>query len=142
MTTRRRVKLPLIKGRHPAARDLTTDDVAGVLLKQEVAASYDDLFRSVSGIAKEMQALNRQAVQAYTPIVEDILRTRSRDVNHIEHTLDHLLDFCSHASALALFKKLCRYYWEIDPAATARQVHAYRDMWDAEDETVEPGATP
>lgn len=40
-TTRRRVKLPLIKCRHPATRDLTADEVAGVLLKQEVDWSHE-----------------------------------------------------------------------------------------------------
>ena len=34
---------------------------------------------------------------------------------------------------LALFKTLCRYYWDIDPSATAAYVHAYREMWDPEE---------
>jgi hypothetical protein len=40
-TTRRRVKLPLIKCRHPATPDLTADDVADVLLKQEADWSHE-----------------------------------------------------------------------------------------------------
>ncbi len=31
---------------------------------------------------------------------------------------------------LGLYKKLCRYYYDIDPVATASYVYAYRDMWD------------
>ena len=35
-----------------------------------------------------------------------------------------------------LFKRLCRYYYTLDPAATADYVHSYRGMWDSEgDET-------
>jgi len=40
-TIRHRVKLPIIKCRHPAARDLAADEVAGVLLKQEVDWSHE-----------------------------------------------------------------------------------------------------
>jgi len=30
------------------------------------------------------------------------------------------------------YKKLCRYYFEIDPRATTSYLYAYRDMWDEE----------
>lgn len=93
---------------------------------------------SIRGIAESLNALNRQAVREYEPIVESILRSRSRDTGHIEHTLDGLLSFCGCDPALVLFKKLCRHYWEIDPAATARQIQAYREFWDS-DEINEPG---
>ena len=94
---------------------------------------YRDLLDSLRGFAREMRSLSQVAAGQYEPIVDDIIQTRSRDTNHIEHTLDHLLDFCHSPAPLALFKRLCRYYWTIDPAATARQIHAYRDMWDSEE---------
>lgn len=58
------------------------------------AASYHDLFHSLRGLAAQMQGISQLAVAQYTPVVESIILTRSRDGNHIEHTLDHLLDFC------------------------------------------------
>ena len=58
----------------------------------------------------------------YAPIVDSIVRARSRDIRHIEHTLDGLLDFCFDPEALLLYKKLCRHYYDIDPAATAEYV--------------------
>lgn len=100
--------------------------------------SFDTLLESVSSIAGSLHELNRQAVREYTPIVEGILRSRSRDADQIEHTLDGLVSFCGYAPALVLYKKLCRHFWEIDPAATAWHIHAYRDMWDSED-AEEPG---
>ncbi|MEI8373539.1 MAG: hypothetical protein WCJ35_11995 [Planctomycetota bacterium] len=102
---------------------------------------YDALFQSVCGIAKRFQSLNKRAVREYTPVVEGILRSRSRDIRHIEHTLDGLLDFCGYEPALLLYKRLCRHYWEIDPVATASYVFAYREMWDSE-ETEENQADP
>jgi hypothetical protein len=97
-------------------------------------SNYDTLLGSVNSLAERLQSLNRQAVRVYTPIVEDILRSRSRDVSHIEHTLDGILSVCGYGPALALFKKLCRYYWEIDAVATADYVNIYREMWDSEEE--------
>ena len=37
---------------------------------------------------------------------------------------------CADNEVLLLFRKLCRYYWEINPQATADYVNFYRRMWD------------
>ena len=95
----------------------------------------DDDMQAIRTLAGNMRDLQRQAAQAYLPIVDDIVRTRSRDTQHIEHTLDGLLDFCGHEPVLQLYKKLCRHYWDIDPATTADYVNAYREYWDSD----EPG---
>jgi hypothetical protein len=92
---------------------------------KDLVAAIVDLIESGSGLA-------RQAVAEYTPIVDSIVRTRSKDIRHIEHTLDGLLGFCFDSEALLLFKKLCRHYYFIDPAAAAEYVHMYREMWDPE----------
>jgi len=93
----------------------------------------DDLiFKGIHDLAGRMKDLERQAEQQYLPIVNDLLRTRSRDIVTIEHTLDGLLDFCGSEPILQLYKRLCRHYWEIDPSATASYINAYREMWDSE----------
>jgi hypothetical protein len=93
---------------------------------------YDALFQSLSAIADQMQELQAAAVAQYTPVVEAIIATRSRDVRQIEHTVDGLLDFCDHEQALLLYRRLCRHHFDIDPAATAGYINAYRDLWDSE----------
>ena len=93
---------------------------------------YATLFQSVSVIAEQMQGLQAVAVAQYTPVVENIIATRSRDVRQIEHTLDGLLDFCAYEQALQLYRRLCRHYFDIDPAATAGYINAYRELWDSE----------
>lgn len=100
---------------------------------------YDNLLQSLRGFAGSLQAVNRQAVREYTPVVESILRSRSRDAGHIEHTLDGLLSFCCYEPALVLFKKLCRHYWEMDPVAAAYHVNPYREMWDSDEEADSQG---
>lgn len=62
-------------------------------------------------------------------MVEEILRTGSRDAAHIERMLDGLLDFCDHELVLSMYRQLCRHYWSINPTATTNYVHAYRDRW-------------
>ena len=102
-------------------------------------SDYEEFLEGMKGLAGELQAVNQRATDAYAPIVDEIVRSRSRDINHIEHTLDGLLGFCCHDAALVLFKKLCRYYWDIDPIATAGHINAYRDMWDSDEiEAVAP----
>jgi hypothetical protein len=85
-------------------------------------------------LVNALSTLARRAVTEYTPLVESIVHERSHDIRRIEHTLDGLLDFCFAPEALLLYKKLCRHYYFIDPAAAADSVYAYRDMWDSEPE--------
>ncbi|MFA7242697.1 MAG: hypothetical protein WC091_21535 [Sulfuricellaceae bacterium] len=92
----------------------------------------DDAMQAIRTLAGSMRNLQRQAEQQYLPVVEDILRTQSRDTQHIKHTLDGLLDFCGHEPVLRMYKNLCRYYWDIDPAATADYINAYREYWDSD----------
>lgn len=92
-------------------------------------------YKAIISLAWDLHELQQQAAQQYEPVVDDILRTRNRDIRHIEHVLDGLLDFCGYEPVLEMYKKLCRHYWEIDPAATASYINAYREYWDSD----EPG---
>ena len=92
----------------------------------------DDAMQAIRTLAGSMRDLQQQAAQQYLPVVDDILRTRCRDTQHVEHTLDGLLDFCGHEPVLQLYKQLCRHYWDIDPAATAYYIDAYREYWDSD----------
>lgn len=103
----------------------------------EQPCNTDDM-QTFLKFAESLRDIQRQAAQQYQPVVNDILRTHSRDAEHIEHTLDRLLDFCGDETVLQMYKKLCRHYWDIDPAATAFYVNAYREYWDSD----EPGDQP
>jgi hypothetical protein len=90
-----------------------------------------DVFR---GYTESFQALVRQALPLYTDTVNALIRDECRDRHQIEYTLDHLLDFCYDAKMLVLYKRLCRYYFPLDPAATVSYIRAYRDLWDSDNE--------
>jgi REP element-mobilizing transposase RayT len=100
------------------------------------------LLKSVNALARELQGLQAAAVAEYTPVVETLIATGSRDVRQIEWTLDGLLDFCGHSPVLDLYRRLCRHYFDIDPVATASYVNAYREMWGADEEMVGAGLKP
>lgn len=97
-------------------------------------ARMDELVSAIRPLAEALRALHAQAVAVYRPEVDAIIASRSRERRWIEHTLDGLLSVSGDDDALAVFKRLCRYYWDIDPAATATYVHAYRDMFGDEGE--------
>ncbi len=96
----------------------------------------DVLLENVSVLAGQMQDLARQAHAGYAAEVEALIAARSRDIQRIEHLLDGILDFGFDDIMTQLFKRLCRYYYTLDPAATASYVHIYREMWDSEGEEV------
>jgi hypothetical protein len=99
----------------------------------EQPSDYDDMLRGIKAIAEGLCGMQELGVAQYTPIVDLIIATRSRDACHIQLTLDYLLDFACHPAGLALYKKLCRYYYTLDPAATANYVNYYREMWDTDE---------
>ena len=94
----------------------------------------DAIAGGLDALVGQLQRLQLQAAQQYQPVVNALLRSGSRDVQQIEHTLDGLLDFCGHAPVLEMHRRLCRHYWDIDPAATSEYVKAYRVRWDGEDD--------
>jgi len=94
---------------------------------------FDERFEPIRALAGEMQKLAELALQQYTPVVDDIIGNNSKDVHYIEQTLDRLLDFCFFEPIVHLYRRLCRYYFDIDPNATVSYIYTYRDMWDSEE---------
>lgn len=103
-------------------------------MKSKTKPKLDDLVQSIGEIAMARDQIARQAEKQYALEVEHILKTQCRNPRQIEHLLDGMLDFCFNPAMLYLYKKLCRYYFEIDREATASYVYAYREMWDEEGE--------
>ena len=101
---------------------------------ESASPAGDAEFAKIRSLAASVHAIHRQRVALLSPIAQALIDTRSRNVKEIEHTLDHLLDCACIPEGLAIFKALCRYYYTINPAATASYVLAYREMWDSETE--------
>jgi hypothetical protein len=99
-------------------------------MKTKKSERMNDLIQAIGDLAKVQTQLTRQAERQYASEVEAIRRDQSRDPQRINHILDGILDFCFDPGMLCLFKKLCHYYFKIDPEATASYVNTYREMWD------------
>jgi len=108
------------------------------LAAPSVPPDFENLVTNLTALAESLRGIQELGIAQYTPVVESIIATRSRDVAHIERTLDHLLDFACHPAGFLLYRRLCRHYWNIDPAATADYVNIYREMWDAAGEEAQP----
>ena len=70
-------------------------------------------------LAKDLQMLSKKAVIEYERELEEIVDSNCREIRRIERTLDGMLDFGFDKDMVALFRKLCRYYYAIDQNAAA-----------------------
>lgn len=94
---------------------------------------------TMSNIAGQVTAIFSRAIDEARLEVDAIIQGRVRDTLRIEHLLDHMLGFCCDLEMLVEFKRLCRYFYDLDPQATVSYVHAYREMWDTPEDEDEGG---
>jgi hypothetical protein len=86
----------------------------------------------IKNLIESRNALAKQAHEQYKLAVNNIIETKNKDVNHICYTMDCMLDFCFDEKMLLLYRRLCRYLYDIDSTAAADYVNHYREMWDDE----------
>jgi hypothetical protein len=98
--------------------------------KTETESKVDDLVQRIGKLAEVLKNLARQAKSLNSVEVDAIINDKIRDSMRIERCLDRMLDFCFDEEMLFVYKKLCRYYFDIDPEATVSYVNFYREMWD------------
>jgi hypothetical protein len=88
------------------------------------------MMKEIKKLFESMQKLAASAVKEYTPDVDYLISSNITDFNEIERTLDGLLDFCFDEKMLLLFKKLCKYYYGLNPYGAAEYVNFYREQYD------------
>jgi len=94
----------------------------------------DDTAQSLREILARIGRILGEAQTAYTHEVDALIHENCSDPERIEHLLDGLLDFCFDPEMLGLYKRVCRYYFDINPEATADYVRFYRELWDSDDD--------
>lgn len=95
-------------------------------------AAYQDFLKSIRELVEYLGALREKVVVEYEPRVNGIINSRSKDPVEIKRTLDGLLDSCGNPVILKLYKKLCGYYYGLDPLAATQYVLFYWERWDPE----------
>jgi hypothetical protein len=68
------------------------------------------MIEAIKKLIEGRDALAKQAVQIYEPIVQKYIATNSQDSNQICYTLDFMLIFCFDDQMLLLYRKLCRHF--------------------------------
>jgi hypothetical protein len=95
--------------------------------------------KPMDGLFEHLSFLGQQIGNLWEPEVENIITGQVKDDTQIQQVLDGLLEGAFHERTLGLFRRLCQYYYHINPEATARSIHEYRELWDSEecdDETI------
>ena len=91
-----------------------------------------DKLNDFKELAECINKITQDAFEIYEVQVDNIYRNKIKDENEIEKVIEGLLDFCHDDKILLLFKRICRYYYKINPSATFEYVNVYRNLWDEE----------
>lgn len=87
-------------------------------------------------MCKSIIDLNKQRYVIIKDEIEHIIRNNISDNMKIERKLDEMLDillFYETNESLLTFRKLCKYYFYINPQATVDYINYYREQNDSED---------
>ena len=93
----------------------------------------EQFFDDIRKLAEELNKVYAMAEREYTPMVDHLIRSKCEDQREIERLLDYLLGCACYDPILVLFKRLCRYYYALNPEAVASYVNAYREMLEEEE---------
>lgn len=94
--------------------------------------NLESIMRLAEQIHKIRQEQAVHIFQTCKPEVDRVILHQIEERQHIEHLLDLLLDSAFDERILNLFKRLCRYYYFIDPQSTVYYINSYRETWDGE----------
>jgi len=89
------------------------------------------LVKDLEPLIQQMKTINDHAVVAYTSLVDDLCRRKAAQ-NEVELMLDYLLMFAGDDRMLALYKRVCRTYWQTYPESIAFYIMEYRKEYDPE----------
>lgn len=79
--------------------------------------------------------LNKQRYVIVKDEIDDIINNNIKNEKRIERKLDEMLDILSFYETddtLLTFRKLCKYYFDINPQATVDYINFYREQNDSE----------
>lgn len=86
-------------------------------------------------MCKTIIELNKKRYVIVKDEIEKIIRDNISDEMYIQRKLDEMLDillFYENDDSLLLFRRLCKYYFTINPQVTAQYINYYREQNDPE----------
>ncbi len=79
---------------------------------------------------KELAVLQEQKYRLAENEINLIIKNDIKDDNRIERAIDKILEFLDDEEALLLFRKICNYYFKINPQATLHYINYYIEEYD------------
>ncbi len=79
---------------------------------------------------KELAVLQEQKYRLAENEINLIIKNDIKDDNRIERAIDEILEFLDDEEALLLFRKICNYYFKINPQATLHYINYYIEEYD------------
>lgn len=86
-------------------------------------------------MCRELVKLQKQNYENVKREIEGIINNKIRNERYIERKLDEMLDilsFYENDETVLTYRKLCRYYFDINPQATADYIMLYKEQNDPE----------
>ena len=81
-------------------------------------------------LCKELSLLWKQKYLMLKEEAEFVIENNIKDEIRIERILDNLLELCEDEKALLLYRKVCRYYYSINPIAIVDYINFYKEWYD------------
>lgn len=95
---------------------------------------YMEFLEGIKGFAQQLQALQKQALNEFMPLVENIIENRISNVKQIEGVLDRLMEVAADGEGLDLYRRLCRHLYSLNQQSALFYVQSWKEMWDEEGE--------
>lgn len=89
-----------------------------------------ELNKELLKMGKQIVELQKQMYKIAESEANYIIQNKIIDDMKIQRALDGLLEFCEDERVLSLYRKLCKYYYNINPVATANYIKYYREEYD------------
>lgn len=89
---------------------------------------------NIMKLAEQINDLAKLGARQVGSEVDDLIARKVEDHMQIERLLDKVFDFAICDEGLAVFKKLCRYYYPINPEVTAKYVMDYKELYDSDED--------
>lgn len=86
-------------------------------------------------MCKTIIDLNKQKYEVIKDEIEKVFSDNIKDEMYIQRKLDEMLDILlsyENDDSLLLFKKLCKFYFSINPQVTVQYINYYREQNDLE----------
>ena len=79
---------------------------------------------------KELALHQEQKYRLAENEINLIIKNNIKYDNKIERAIDEILEFLDNEEALLLFRKICSYYFKINPQATLHYINYYIEEYD------------